>query len=66
MPTTQKRNVENSTLNERLIFRCDRADALELRAKAARQDVSLSELIRQELFDRFDQEGADEAEEKQT
>ena len=52
MPTTQKRNVENSTLNERLIFRCDRADALELRAKAARQDVSLSELIRQELFDR--------------
>ena len=52
MPTTQKRNVENSTLNERLIFRRDRADALELRAKAARQDVSLSELIRQELFDR--------------
>ena len=51
MPTAQKRNAENRTLNERLIFRCDRADALELKAKAEREDATVSEIIRRRVFD---------------
>jgi hypothetical protein len=50
-------------MSTRVQFRCSKADRLELESRAARRDVSLSELIRQELFDRFDREGADEAEE---
>ena len=51
MPTAQKRNEENRTLNDRLIFRCDRADALELKAKAEREDATVSEIIRRRVFE---------------
>jgi hypothetical protein len=41
---------ETAKKSDRVVFRLTRADRLELEAQAAREQVSVSEIIRRELF----------------
>jgi hypothetical protein len=42
--------TEEPPKDDRLIFRCNRADKLELKAEAERRNESLSETIRRKVF----------------
>lgn len=42
--------TEDEKKNDRLIFRCNRADKLELKAEAERRNESLSETVRRKVF----------------
>lgn len=49
--------TEEPPKDDRLIFRCNRADKLELKAEAERRNESLSETIRRKVFQ---EEGANQ------
>jgi hypothetical protein len=42
--------TEEPLMDDRLIFRCNRADKLELEAEAERRNETLSETIRRKVF----------------